>query len=337
MDLDKALKMLKGGKDGVREWNQRRESGVKIPELSGVDLSGVDLSGAVLFDSQLSGADLEGAFLIGADLTGADLAGALLHGANLEDTRLGFTGLDSADLSFANFTNAELFDTGLRGADFEDAVCLSTKFANVDLSEAKGLESINHLGPSTLGIDTVFRSKGKIPDAFLRGCGVPETLITFHRSLTGAALEFHSCFISFSEPDDAFSKRLYNDLQGEGVRCWRWKEDARWGGTLMRQVDDGIRVYDKLVVVCSANSLKSEPMIREIEHALQREQRDGKEVLFPIRLDDSIFGWDHFLQADVVRKVVGDFRKWKTPKAYRAAFDRLLHDLRAGESTASPD
>ena len=30
------------------------------------------------------------------------------------------------------------------------------------------------------------------------------------------------------------------------------KEDAKWGGTLIRQVDEGIRVYDKLVVVCSA-------------------------------------------------------------------------------------
>jgi hypothetical protein len=72
-------------------------------------------------------------------------------------------------------------------------------------------------------------------------------------------------------------------------------------------------------------------VIREIERALQREQRDGKEVLFPIRVDDSLFTWDHFLQADVVRKMVGDFRKWKSPKSYRVAFDRLVRDLRAGE------
>jgi hypothetical protein len=180
----------------------------------------------------------------------------------------------------------------------------------------------------------LYRSKGKLPDVFLRGCGVPEALISFHRSLAGAALEFYSCFISFTEADDAFSKRLYNDLQGEGVRCWRWKEDAKWGGTLMRQVDEGIRVHDKLVVICSENSLKAEPVVREIERALQREQRDGKEVLFQIRLDDSVFGWNHFLQPDLVRKVVGDFRKWKSTKTYRAAFDRLLRDLQAVESVS---
>jgi hypothetical protein len=100
----------------------------------------------------------------------------------------------------------------------------------------------------------------------------------------------------------------------------------------MREVDEGIRVYDKLVVICSADSLKAEPVIREIERALQREQREGKEVLFPIRLDDSIFSWGHFLQADLARKVIGDFREWKNPKIYRASFDRLLRDLTGKES-----
>jgi hypothetical protein len=154
-------------------------------------------------------------------------------------------------------------------------------------------------------------------------------LITFHRSLTGAALDFYSCFIYTTEADDAFSLRIYNDLQGEGVRCWRWKEDAKWGGTLMREVDEGARVYDKLVVICS----KAEPVVPEIERALQREQREGKEVLFPIRLDDSIFGWSHFLRPDLVRKVIGDFREWQNPGSYRTSFDRLLRDLQGTAST----
>ena len=199
----------------------------------------------------------------------------------------------------------------------------------------KGLDSIRHHGPSTVGIDTLFRSGGKIPEAFLRGCGVPDVLIEYLPSLIGAMqpIQFYSCFISFTEADDAFSKQLYDGLQKEGIRCWRWKEDAKWGGTLMRQVDEGIRSYDKLVVVCSENSLKSEPVIREIERALQREQRDGKEILFPVRLDNSLFSWKHYLQPDLVRKVVGDFREWKQRKSYREAFQKLLDGLRAAEST----
>jgi len=49
----------------------------------------------------------------------------------------------------------------------------------VDLSQVHGLESVYQRGPSTVGVDTLFRSNGKIPEVFLRGCGVPEDLITF--------------------------------------------------------------------------------------------------------------------------------------------------------------
>ena len=34
-------------------------------------------------------------------------------------------------------------------------------------------------------------------------------------------------------------------------------------------------------------------------------------------------------KADVVKKVVGDFRKWKDHDAYAKAFDRLLRDLKS--------
>ncbi len=97
---------------------------------------------------------------------------------------------------------------------------------------------------------------------------------------------------------------------------------------MMREVDEAVRVYDKLVVICSKNSLKAEAVIREIERALQREQRDGKEILFPIRIDDSIFSWEHELQPDLLRKTIGDFLDWKNPESYRASLERLVRNLR---------
>jgi uncharacterized protein YjbI with pentapeptide repeats len=142
MDRDEALRLLKGGEDGVREWNQRREQGEDIPDLSVADLRGADLRGADLSSAHLTKAVLSAAHLRGADLRGADLRGAKL-----------------------------------RGADLDSAVCGLTDFVDVDLSEVKGLESIQHHLPSTVGVDTLVRSHGRIPKAFLRGCGVPATLI----------------------------------------------------------------------------------------------------------------------------------------------------------------
>ena len=77
-----------------------------------------------------------------------------------------------------------------------------------------------------------------------------------------------------------------------------------WG-----EIDTAIRHYDKLVVICSQHSLESPPVIREIERALQKEDREHRNVLFPIRIDDYLFDeWDHPRKADVVSKVIGDFR-----------------------------
>jgi hypothetical protein len=103
-----------------------------------------------------------------------------------------------------------------------------------------------------------------------------------------------------------------------------------WG-----QIDRSIRIYDKLVVVCSENSLQSGPVLREIERALQRKDREGTDVLFPIRIDDYIFDhWQHERKADVIAKVVGDFTGWdKDPAKYEASLRRLMKALQREEDT----
>ncbi|HEX8887923.1 MAG TPA: TIR domain-containing protein [Pyrinomonadaceae bacterium] len=102
----------------------------------------------------------------------------------------------------------------------------------------------------------------------------------------------------------------------------------------MSSIDEAVRIYDKLIVICSRQSLNSPAVIREIERALQKEDelaRQGKEpeVLFPIRLDDYIFtGWNHHRKADVIAMNVEDFRNWHEPGQYKKAFERLLRDLK---------
>ena len=46
---------------------------------------------------------------------------------------------------------------------------------------------------SSIGLDTIYRSKGQIPESFLRGTGLPENFITYMKSLTATA--FHFVFV----------------------------------------------------------------------------------------------------------------------------------------------
>ena len=93
------------------------------------------------------------AYLIGANLSGAILTGTILRNACLD------------------------------GANFERATVSHTIFASVDLSSCTGLDSIDHVAPSTLGVDSIIHSNGRIPEIFLRGVGLPDEWIDYIPSL----------------------------------------------------------------------------------------------------------------------------------------------------------
>lgn len=313
--------------------------------LEGADLSRADLArakakhahlaDAVLWLTDLSQANLDRADLHGASLLWSDLTCASLSSADLSKTSLCRANLSGADLSGANVTKAnlsraDLTRANLTEANFSGARFADTILADLDLSTAKGLETVQHRGPSTIGIDTFFLSEGKIPEVFLRGCGVPDTFITFAASLIGKPIQFYSCFISYSSKDQDFATRLHNDLQAKGIRVWFAPEDLKIGERIHETVEQAIRIYDKLMVVLSANSMNSAWVRREVRTALEKERQQNRTVLFPLRLDDTVMDTTEDW-ADDIRKDrhIGDFRKWQDPESYQKAFDRLLRDLQA--------
>jgi hypothetical protein len=232
-------------------------------------------------------------------------------------------------LTWTIFSHAKLGE-----ADFTGAHLGWTTFGNNDLSEVKGLDAANHIGPSIIGVDTIYRSDGNIPEAFLRGCGMPDEFIVYARSLTTAQnpIQFYSCFISYSSKDEEFAERLHADLQANGVRVWFAPYDLPIGARIRPAIDESIRVHDKLLLVLSEHSVSSQWVEQEVETALRKErQPGGGTVLFPVRLDDSVFeigeGWPALIKDT---RHVGDFTRWKGRDSYQEAFERLLRDLKAG-------
>jgi len=273
-----------------------------------------------------------------ADLTGANLCDANLRGANFGPV----IELTEAELSSANPDPFALLGIGNPAS----AKCSGTIFANVDLSEVKGLDSIWHMGPSTVGIDTLLLSKGNIPEAFLRGCGVPDALIVQQRALVGALepIQFYSCFISYSTKNQDFAERLHGKMRDKGLRVWFAPEDIQGGKKLHEQIDEAIRVYDKLLLVLSPESMSSEWVKTEIRKARRAEIKEKRRKLFPIRLVDfeTIRDWECFdadsgkdLGVEIREFFIPDFSNWKDHDAFEDAYARLLKDLKAEESTGA--
>jgi len=389
MDRDEALKLLRRGQEGHIEWNRYRLRNEPVPDLSKADLADADLSGSecdILIDgapnlsrcnlseANLSRADLGGvnlseAILDAADLSGAEmeftlLRGANLHGANLNCSRLTEVDLRESNLSGVDLSSATLTRAELRGANVSDAVCESTLFANTDLSGVRGLESIKHMGPSTIGIDTLFLSEGKIPEVFLRQCGLTpwEVLAVklYTPELTPAGLKnlqdqifdawtkgrsmINGCFISYSWKDSNFVDKLHDRLEREGINVWLDRHEMV-AGTIQDQIWRAIQVHHVVIIVLSKDSVESDWVENELDMARQKEKAEKRAVLCPIALDDT---WKSKTAAKdtpgdpsrplwrpLQQKLVVDFHGWKT-KAFDDAFERLVRGLKVNYGPGDP-
>ena len=281
--------------------------------LSEVNLSGANLNGADLSDSNLSWADLSGANLCRASLSGASLSEANLSGADLSRADLSETILIRANLSWSDLSEANLSGADLSRAELSGAKIAYTSWGNVNLSSVNGLDALRHRGPSTVGIDTIYRSKGKIPEAFLRGCGVPVDFVEYLPSLTGEVFDYCSCFISHSSQDKPFARRLHADLQARGVRCWLDEEDMKSGRLIHDQIDRSIKSHEKILLILSENSMDSEWVKTEIIKARKCENKEGVRVLYPISLVESAF-LDRWKLSDIEgRDLAEEIRSFSIP------------------------
>ncbi len=240
------------------------------------------------------------------DLSGADLSGADLKGA---------------DLSGADFTMADLSGANLSGANLSRTGLFHTAFGDTDLSDCMGLEAVRHRGASHLDPGTVLLSGG-LPEALLRGVGWPERLIEYWSSIVQEGIQFYSCFISYSHEDKSFARRLHDQLQGRGIRCWLDEHELLPGDDLKDMVDRGIRLWDKVLLCCSKASLTSWWVDKEIELALRKEERLWKErkertlAIIPLNLDGYLFeGWESSRKPFLTERLAADFVGWKTDNA----------------------
>jgi uncharacterized protein YjbI with pentapeptide repeats len=274
------------------------------------------------------------------DLSNADLSYVNFRHVILNNTDLRYANLSNADLSGSVIYGVNLNNANLSAADLTNCALGGTTFGDVDLSETKGLESVRHIYPSTIGIDTIYKSRGEIPEVFLRGCGVPDEFITYMRSLTVQPIQFYSCFISYSNKDEEFARRLYSRMRDEHLRVWFAPEDIKGGQKLHEQIERAIQVHDRLLLILSEHSMQSDWVMTEVLRARKTEMEEKRRKLFPITIVDfeRIKSWSRFdadsgkdLAKEVREYFIPDFSNWKDHDDFENAFERLLRDLKAEE------
>ena len=329
-------------------------------QLAGCDLSRADLSEADLYDADLQGADLSGACLEGACLTEAQLLEA-----DLSQARLGSAMLDAADLGAANLKLCDLRDADLRhanlrradlracelaaahlggaalgGAQLAGARLRDTLLVGVDLSTVKGLQSVRHLGPSSIATDTMSRTAAGLSsdsprlrevESLYRGAGVEEHLIAYYRHRCGGARGLKPCYIVHHPADRGCANLVFDALRARGVNCWL---DPGGRGTPSARAARARGV--KVVLCVSGTALRRLWADDRPSFAGDQAGAEVREVLMVVDLDGRLSeGWGG-AEADRLRQlVVADLSGLASERTtLEAEIGRIVEGLGAGRSRA---
>jgi hypothetical protein len=311
VDKESLVQELQSGDYRAALEEMRARGFLKDGSLQGINLKGADLRDADLSDANLLGANLSEADLQGADLRRAYLRYADLRRTNLQGANLSNAIFDLADLSYANLHNANLMRAFLGNArlnhailtdanfiraylpetDFENAVCGGTTFSMTELTLARGLENIQHLGRSEIGIQTLYWTERQLPERFLRGCGIPIELLTGVRQIDRRLMKYHAVFIIHTLDAEEVAEAIYQAYYQAGLRCWL-DLDARLAAHPTRI--HGIGRYDKYLLLLNKQAMNAIWLqqllqtVHDIEHEIFIDKGTKTEKLWILDMDESL-------------------------------------------------
>lgn len=313
---------------------------------------------ADLSDSNLSSSELDETSFVDANLCGAKLQKSSLYRSNLFNSNLIKTNFSNSDLSNAeltytdcteaNFTSADLTWANLSGATLEKANFKKSRLQDTvigltDLSTCMGLDSVIVYGECIIDFFTLQVSRN-LPRSFLLKLGLPELFIDYLPEFRDTTpIRMYPVFLSHSWQNKDFANKLYNALINRGVQVWYDEKKMKSGDDIYESLSRGIAVYDKMILVCSQQSLTESWWVdREIGRILEKERKllkeKGKKVklLIPIKIDDHIHDWGGSKKTEILDLKIGDFRDWQDEMKFQKALDELVAALNVDRGEDAP-
>ena len=315
--------------------------------MRGADLRGADFTGADFDRAVLSDADLSGANLTNANLQRTSLIGAKLNGTNLTGANFSGADLVRSDLTNAILADADLFQTRIWGCkvdgmDLSGAALGYTVLQDCDLRGVVNLDLVRHDAPSSIGVDTIYRSGGHLPAAFLAGAGVPASVAALQETIVASPAQLSECYISCRDEDEEFARTLSANLAAKGITTWVFSQKVRGNALVSRlsssdqeEVERWLRNYDKLIVVASSRAIDTEAILNDITGARDKQQSADRWLLYFVAPDDGLMRPSGRAgRTMAAENVVFDLRA-ADPATYEAELSKLANALQQDQPASA--
>jgi hypothetical protein len=223
-----------------------------------------------------------------------------------------------------------------------------TVFGNLDFREAIGMDRFIHHGPSQITTETLRRSEGKIPDVFLKGCGlsdweveeaklyqpnlkneeISQILYRTYDFRATQAIQISPLFISYSHKNSEFVDKIGDSLFKKGIRYWRDMHDLK-AGRIEKQIDTAIHHNPTVLLILSNHSIRSDWVEHEVRKARELEKELGRDILCPVALDDSWKSspWPNRVMEQVMEYNILEFSEWEDDNKFEGMFRKLIDGL----------
>lgn len=297
--------------------------------LNNAILSHAVLKGADLSYADLSYADLDGADLSGADLTATDFSWASLTNANLRGAALTASSMIMANLTGADLRGARIVKCTLDSTILHRATAGGTLFSNCDLRDIIGLETMLHGAPSTISLDTLARSGGRIPRLFLRGAGVAEPLIAAQDVLTSERRTYPTLLLIGSMADSRLAEQLCEMLSQAHIPAWALYPDDEDALNTGETSLDHIVYYDRLALLCTDAALENPLTSRHFAELVRSARQEGSAALIALAAGELFYQRKDRLCNSLREGTALDLQGWEDTSGLRRSLEELVRELSA--------
>ena len=292
-------------------------------------LSHAVLRGADLSYADLSYADLDGADLSGSDLTATDFSWATLTNANLRGATLTATSMMMTNLTGADLRGARIVKCSMDSTILHRAMAGGTLFSNCDLRSVIGLESMLHGAPSTISLDTLARSGGRIPRLFLQSAGVAEPLIAAQDVLKSERRTYPTLLLIGSMADSQLAEQLCEILSHAHIPAWAlYPDDEDALNTGEASLDHTV-YYDRLALLCTDAALENPLTSRYFAELVRSAKQGGSKDLIALGAGKVFYQRQDRLCNSLREGMALNLQGWEDTLALEQLVEQLVRELSA--------